>query len=211
MTARTLAESLATRKVVLASANRGKLNELETLLAPLGLTLETLAQHHVDSPEETGLTFVENALIKARNASQATGLPSLADDSGLAVTALAGAPGIYSARYAGESASDAENVTRLLDELHHLAPGSRGASFHACVVFMRHARDPAPLICHGVWRGWILDAPRGEDGFGYDPVFAAPEFGDRAAAELTAAEKNGVSHRGKALRALIDALQSTDA
>ena len=173
-------------RVVIATGNAHKFREFVQLVDGV-FQLISSSDYDIPSPDEDGLTFIENALINARHTAEATGLPTFADDSGIVVPALDGAPGIYSARYAGESASDAENVTRLLDELHHLAPGSRGASFHACVVFMRHARDPAPLICHGVWRGWILDAPRGEGGFGYDPVFAAPEFGDRAAAELTAA------------------------
>jgi XTP/dITP diphosphohydrolase len=206
---KTLAQTLAAGKIVLASGNRGKLAELRELLGPLGLHLETAADLGLPSPEETGLTFVENALIKARHAAKATGMPSLADDSGLTVTALSGEPGVYSARYAGVDASDEDNVRKLLRELEHLAPALRGASFHACVVFLRHACDPAPIICHGVWHGRILDTPAGDGGFGYDPVFAAPEYADRAAAELTAEQKNQVSHRGKALRALIGELQQS--
>ena len=193
---------------VLASANPGKLRELAKLLEPLGQTLRDMAYFELESPEETGLTFVENALIKARHASEKTGWPAIADDSGLVVDALNGAPGIYSARYAGVGASDDENLRKLLADLKDVPQAQRGASFFACVVYMRHAADPAPLICYGEWRGRILEAPRGAHGFGYDPVFAVPERDYRASAELAPEDKNSISHRGRALALLIEGLRS---
>ena len=192
---------------VLASANPGKLRELAKLLEPLGLTLKDMAHFGLDSPEETGLTFVENALIKARHASEQTGWASIADDSGLVVDALSGAPGIYSARYAGVGASDEANLWKLLDDLKGVPAEQRTASFFACVVYMRHAADPAPIICYGEWRGFILDAPSGANGFGYDPIFAVPERGLRASAELAPEDKNSISHRGRALAKLVEALR----
>ena len=159
----------------------------------------------VESPEETGLTFVENALIKARAACAATGLPALADDSGVVVDALGGAPGVRSARYAGAGASDADNVAKLLEALAEVAPRERGAAFVCSIVYLRHARDPCPIVCEGVWRGRILEAPRGSGGFGYDPVFFIEVLG-RTAAELSRTDKNAVSHRGQALAQLLDRL-----
>ena len=192
-------------RLVVATGNRGKLAELQTLLAPLGMTLVTQAELDVTPAEETGLTFVENALLKARAASAQTGLPALADDSGLEVAALNGAPGIYSARYAGANASDADNNHRLLAALDGV--DDRRASFRCVAVLLRHENDPAPIICEGVWRGRVLEAPRGHHGFGYDPLFL-PDDSERASAELDAATKNRISHRGQALAALVQRLRS---
>ena len=192
-------------KVVLASSNPGKLAELNALLQPGGLQVVSQDALGVEPPEETGLTFLENALIKARAACAATGLPALADDSGVVVDALGGAPGVHSARYAGDGASDADNVARLLDALEDVAAPERTAAFVCAIVYLRHARDPCPLVCEGVWEGRILDVARGAGGFGYDPVFFVASLG-RTAAELSRAEKNAVSHRGQALVKLLDRL-----
>ena len=192
-------------KFVLASSNPGKLAELETLLAPSGLRVVPQDVLGVEPPEETGLTFIENALIKARAACAATGLPALADDSGIVVDALGGAPGVRSARYAGEGATDADNVSRLLESLEGVAVPERGAAFVCVIACLRHARDPRPIVCEGCWEGRILDAPRGAGGFGYDPVFFVEALG-RSAAELSRAEKNAMSHRGQALAQLLERL-----
>lgn len=192
-------------KVVLASSNPGKLAELCALLEPAGMHIVSQDAFGVEPPEETGLTFVENALIKARAACAATGLPALADDSGVVVDALGGAPGIRSARFAGDGASDADNLARLLDALAGVEPPDRGAAFVCALVYLRHAHDPCPIVCEGVWRGRILDAPRGDGGFGYDPVFFVETLG-RTAAELSRVEKNAVSHRGQALAQLLGKL-----
>ena len=191
--------------LVLASSNPGKLAELRARLEPAGLHVVPQDAFGVEPPEETGLTFVENALIKARAASAATGRPALADDSGVVVDALDGAPGVRSARYAGDGASDADNVARLIESLAGVAPSERGAAFVCTVAYLRHARDPCPIVCEGVWEGRILDAPRGDGGFGYDPVFFVETFG-RTAAELSGGEKDAVSHRGQALAQLLDRL-----
>ena len=190
---------------MLASSNPGKLAELRALLEPAGMRVVSQDAFGVEPPEETGLTFVENALIKARAACAATGLPAIADDSGVVVDALEGAPGVHSARYAGGGASDADNVFKLLDALEGVAPSERAAAFVCAIVYLRHARDPCPIVCEGVWEGRILDAPRGTGGFGYDPVFFIETLG-RTAAELSRAEKNAVSHRGQALAQLLDRL-----
>jgi len=187
--------------LVLASGNAGKLAELRSLLGDAGFRLRAQSDFGVEDVDETGLSFVENALLKARHAAQATGLPALADDSGLCVDALGGAPGLYSARYAGPGGDAARNIERLLRELEGVADEARGASFHCCIVLLRHATDPRPLVVEGSWRGRILHAPRGDGGFGYDPVFLDPDSG-LAAAELPAAEKNACSHRGRALARL---------
>ena len=192
-------------KVVLASSNPGKLAELNALLQPAGLQFVSQDALGVEPPEETGLTFVENALIKARAACAATGLPALADDSGVVVDALGGAPGVRSARYAGDGASDADNVAKLLDALEDVAAPERTAAFVCAIVYLRHARDPCPIVCEGIWEGRILDVARGAGGFGYDPVFFVPALG-RTAAELSRAEKNAVSHRGQALAQLLSRL-----
>lgn len=193
------------QKVVLATGNAGKVAELAGLLANVGLDVVAQTALGVESVEETGLTFIENALLKARHAAAVTGLPAIADDSGLAVDALGGAPGIYSARYAGEAASDRQNLEKLLDAIKDEPDSRRGASFHCVLVYLRHALDPVPLVCHASWRGVIARAPSGDGGFGYDPVFYLPDE-QRTAAELSRREKNQVSHRGQALRLLLDAL-----
>lgn len=193
------------KTIVLASSNAGKVREFNQLLA--GLRLEVVPQSRFDvaDAEETGLTFVENAILKARNAAQHTGLPALADDSGLEVDALHGAPGIYSARYAGPKASDAGNLEKLLTMLKDVPEAERGARFQCVLVYLRHALDPTPLICQGTWEGRILTAARGTSGFGYDPVFLVPTHGC-SAAQLPADVKNALSHRGQALRQLVAAL-----
>jgi len=190
---------------ILASSNRGKLGELTALLANIGVELVAQDERGVVAVEETGATFVENALLKARNAAAQTGLPALADDSGLVVDALGGAPGIYSARFGGLDATDARNVALLLERLAGVPTAARSAHFHCSIVLLRSATDPDPVIAQGEWRGTIATAPRGDHGFGYDPVFVDPALG-KTAAELEAAIKNRVSHRGRALAALALAL-----
>lgn len=194
------------QKVVLATGNAGKVRELAHLLADFGLDVVAQTDLGVESAEETGLTFIENAILKARHASRLTGLPAIADDSGLAVDALGGAPGIYSARYAGENASDQQNLEKLLVALQDVPPGRRHACFHCVLVYLRHADDPTPLVCHGAWPGEITFAAEGTNGFGYDPIFFAPEAGKTAAA-LTREEKRELSHRGRALSQLLDAIK----
>ena len=193
-------------KLVLASGNAGKLKELQAMLA--GLPLQVVAQRELGVGEvaETGLTFVENALIKARHACSVTGLPALADDSGLIVDALGGAPGLYSARYAGSPTDDAANNAKLLDALREVPAERRSARFYAVIVLLRHADDPQPLICEGSWEGRIIDSPRGSNGFGYNPVFLDEELG-LTAAEMQPEQKNGRSHRAKALQLLLQQLQ----
>jgi XTP/dITP diphosphohydrolase len=193
---------------VLATSNRGKAAELTSLLAEAGLDLRVTAQSElgVSAPPETGITFVENALLKARHAASATGLPAIADDSGLVVDALGGAPGVRSARFAGEHADDRANVAKLLTSLAQ-SSHERRARFHCVLVALDHADDAAPLIASGSWEGTIAQAPRGSGGFGYDPVFFDPTL-QRTAAELAAAEKNRVSHRGMALRRLVELLKN---
>ena len=198
-------------RLVLASANAGKLAELRALLADAGVELVAQSQLGVEEVEETGLSFVENALLKARHAAMATGLPALADDSGLCVDALGGAPGLYSARFAGRHGDSAANNARLLRELEGLDLDQRRAHFHAVIVLLRHAGDPQPLIAEGVWPGTILHAPRGTGGFGYDPIFIPddqPEGAARTAGEFSAAEKNAASHRARAFVALAPLLAS---
>ena len=197
-------------KVVLASGNQGKLKELGAMLGELEFSLVAQSELGIASPPETGLTFVENALIKARYAAQESGLPALADDSGIAVEALNGAPGIYSARYAGDDASDADNVQKLLSAMQSVPDGQRAAAFHCVLVYLAHANDPTPLIAHGIWRGQLLHSVRGEGGFGYDPVFWVPDH-TCSAAELPRAEKNRISHRGRALVSLLEQLRTAQA
>lgn len=191
----------AAAEVVLASRNAGKLAELQALLQPLRWRLRSLAEFDAAPVEESAPTYVENALLKARQAAEASGLPALADDSGLEVEALAGAPGVRSARYAGEPADDAANNRKLLDALERVEEGKRGARFVAVLVYLRHPEDATPLIAQAEWRGSILRQPRGTQGFGYDPLFQVP--GHRcSAAELTAEVKNRDSHRAQAARRL---------
>jgi len=188
-------------KLVLASGNAGKLAELRGLLDGDRFDLHAQSEFGVADADETGLTFVENALLKARHAARATGLPALGDDSGLCVDALGGAPGLYSARYGGVHGDAARNITRLLRELEGVPEAARTARFHCVLVLLRSADDPEPVIAEGSWAGRILAAPRGVGGFGYDPVFFDPERGC-SAAELDPVVKNGISHRGRALAAL---------
>jgi XTP/dITP diphosphohydrolase len=192
------------RRVVLATGNPGKVREFGELLAPHAIDVLPQSDFGVPEAAETGLTFVENALIKARNAAAHTGLPAIADDSGLEVDYLNGAPGIYSARYAGNGGSAANN-RKLLEALDGVAAAQRSARFQCLLVYLRHADDPTPIICQGTWEGRILDAPRGDAGFGYDPVFFVADE-NCSAAELPAETKNRLSHRGQALRCLLRAL-----
>lgn len=189
-------------RVVLASANAGKLRELTALLAPLGLELIAQTSLGIESPPETGETFRDNALIKARHAAGISGLPALADDSGLEVDALGGKPGVRSARFAGENAGDAENLVKLLRELQAVPETQRRARYRCSIVFVRGRDDARPLVAEGTWEGRIGTAPRGSGGFGYDPVFVPTGLASTAA-ELTADVKNSLSHRGQALRSLV--------
>ncbi|WP_337244126.1 RdgB/HAM1 family non-canonical purine NTP pyrophosphatase [Luteimonas sp. gir] len=188
-------------RLVLASGNAGKLTELQAMLADLPLEIVAQRALGVDDVPETGTTFVENALIKARHASATTGLPALADDSGLIVDALGGAPGLYSARYAGTPTDDAANNAKLLEALRDVPEDRRTARFYAVIVVLRHADDPQPLIAEGAWEGRILESPRGQHGFGYNPVFLDPQHG-LTAAEMAPELKNRLSHRARALQAL---------
>jgi len=192
--------------VVLATGNAGKVRELQALLQPLGITVHAQSAYDVPAADETGLSFIENALLKARHCSRLTGLPALADDSGLVVDALSGAPGIYSARYAGQAATDADNVQKLLHTMRAVPAEARGAHFHCSLVWVQHADDPDPLICQGRWFGEIATEPFGAGGFGYDPVFFVRAL-NRCAAQLSPAEKNAISHRGMATRQRGDALR----
>ncbi len=196
-----------TDKIVIASNNKGKIAELTDLLAPLGMTPVAQGELGVGEAEEPAVTFVENAILKARHASRVTGLPALADDSGLAVDCLNGQPGVRSARYAGDNASDQDNVDALLAAMASVPEGQRGAQFHCVLVFLQHADDPTPVVCHGRWPGAILSAPAGDGGFGYDPVFWVAEH-QCSAAELSRAEKSRISHRGRALAQLTQQLKA---
>lgn len=191
-------------KVVLASGNAGKLVELQAILAKKDVELVPQSEFSVSDADETGLSFVENALIKARNACVATDLPAIADDSGIEVDALNGEPGIYSARYAGSHGPEADkaNNAKLLQELRNVAEADRGARFQCVIVYMRHANDPMPLICQGTWEGRILFEEDGVNGFGYDPLFYVPSHGC-ASAKLDSETKNSISHRGQALSQLL--------
>jgi XTP/dITP diphosphohydrolase len=193
-------------RVVLASGNRGKLKEMQQVLAGTGFELLLQTDFEIVDAEETGLSFVENALIKARHASRETGLPALADDSGLCVDALGGQPGIYSARYSGEGATDAKNNAKLLSALESC--DDRRATFVCVLAYVRYAEDPLPLICQGLWRGEILREARGENGFGYDPLFYVADL-DCTSAQLPAEVKNRNSHRGRALRAFVEQWHSS--
>lgn len=188
-------------KLVLASGNAGKLRELTALLADFGFEVLSQSEFNVPEAEETGTTFVENAIIKARNAAEHTGLMALADDSGIEIDALQGAPGVYSARFAGKNAGDEANNELLVEKLSAIPAENRTARYHAVIVLMRHTADPSPIICEGSWEGIILLEPRGDGGFGYDPYFYLPSLGCTSA-ELSADEKNRLSHRGQALQQL---------
>ncbi len=199
------------QRIVLATGNAGKLREFQQMLGSAELEFLTQRSLGVSDADETGLSFVENAILKARHAAAATGLPALADDSGLEVDALRGEPGIYSARYAGPGATDAQNNAKLLAALQDVPETQRTARFICCIAFMRHARDSMPFVCHGSWEGRILFAPAGDNGFGYDPLFFVPTHGC-ASAQLEPAVKNALSHRGQALRQLLqhwDALRGS--
>lgn len=192
------------RTLILASNNAGKLKEFGALLAPLDFDLHTQGEFNVPEAEEPHITFVENAIAKARHASRLTGLPALADDSGVCVNALGGAPGVYSARFAGEPKSDQRNNDKLIADL--ASHADKSAYYYCVLVFVRHADDPQPVIADGRWEGEMIATARGQGGFGYDPYFLIPSL-QKTAAELTAEEKNRLSHRGQALRALIEKLR----
>jgi len=192
------------RTLILASNNAGKLKEFSALLAPINFDLHTQSEFNVPEADEPHVTFVENAITKARHAARLTGKPALADDSGVCVNALGGAPGVYSARYAGEPKSDQHNSEKLIADL--AVHEDKSAYYYCVLVFVRHADDPQPVIADGRWNGEIIATPRGQGGFGYDPYFFIPEL-QKTAAELTSEEKNRLSHRGQALRALIEKLQ----
>jgi XTP/dITP diphosphohydrolase len=194
-------------RVVLATGNAGKLREMQAMLAPLEIDVRALSEFTDATAEETGLSFVENAILKARFASAASGLPAIADDSGLEVDALQGAPGIYSARYAGRPGDDAANNARLLEDLAGVADEDRTARYRCAIAWLRWPEDPAPLICQASWEGRIARLPRGRAGFGYDPLFMV-DGSSRTAAELDPDVKNRLSHRGQALRALLASLAS---
>jgi XTP/dITP diphosphohydrolase len=191
-------------KIVLATGNNGKVQEFASLLAPLNITVIPQTELDVDGAEETGTTFVENAIIKARHAARSTGLPAIADDSGIVVPALNGEPGIYSARYAGESASDADNIAKLLQQLGD--SDAREAHFQCVLVMLRHADDPEPIVSEGRWDGSITRHPHGDGGFGYDPIFYV-DSAKCTAAEMTKLDKNAVSHRGQAILGLLSQMR----
>ena len=195
------------QKIVLATGNQGKVNELAAMLDNLNIEVVAQSEFNVPDVAETGTTFIENAIIKARHAAKITGLPAIADDSGLEVDALRGAPGIYSARFAGENASDRDNIDKLLSELKGVPQEKRTARFWCVLVLMRHADDPTPLVCQASWEGIITEQPSGEAGFGYDPVFFIPSL-NITSAELSKADKNAISHRGQALQQLITHLKA---
>lgn len=194
------------KTVVLATGNQGKVKELARMLAPIQMTVVPQSEYQVEDVPETGTTFVENAIIKARHAAKITGLPAIADDSGLAVDFLNGAPGIYSARYSGDQATDASNINKLLRELADIPEPERTARFICVLVFMRHADDPTPIICQGEWAGRITEKPSGSEGFGYDPVFWVEQH-QCTSAELSSEQKNAISHRGLALQQLLNQLR----
>mgnify|MGYP000482354576 CR=1 FL=1 len=193
------------KKIVLASGNKDKVREINQILARFDISVLPQSDFNITEVEETGLTFVENALLKARHAAGQSGLPAIADDSGIEVDALKGEPGIYSARYAGVDASDEDNLKKLLQALQDVPEEKRTARFQCLMVYMRHANDPTPLICQGTWEGIITREPQGENGFGYDPVFYVPEH-NCTSAQLPAERKNQLSHRGQALRLLVKQL-----
>lgn len=198
------------RTIVLASNNAGKLAEFQRRFQHLNLSFVSQAEKAVSSVPETGLSFVENAIIKARHAAKETGLPALADDSGIEVDALKGKPGIYSARYSGPDATDRENVDALLKAMQTVSgPEARRARFQCVLVYMRHELDPTPLICQASWEGYLLTSPQGDKGFGYDPIFYVPSH-QCSAAELSPDEKNHISHRGQAIEALLKALSHNE-
>jgi len=195
------------QKIVLASNNKGKLREFGEMLSTLNMEVVPQAAFKIEDADETGLTFVENAIIKARHASAIAGLPAIADDSGLEVDFLNGAPGIYSSRYSGTDATDEKNLLKLLEALKDVPEEKRTARFQCLLVYMRHAEDPTPLICQGTWEGVISTEPHGENGFGYDPIFYVPKY-KCSSAQLSADKKNTLSHRGQALEKLLNAFKT---
>jgi XTP/dITP diphosphohydrolase len=194
------------KDLVLASANKGKIKELQEMLGGLGINIIPQQQLGIEDAEETGLTFVENAILKARHAAQISGLPAIADDSGLEVDYLKGAPGIYSARFSGEGATDQSNLDKLMSEMQDAAVGNRSARYQTVIAIMAHGSDPTPILCQGTWEGEIAFEEKGSEGFGYDPVFM-PKDADCHAAELEKSVKNAISHRGKAIHQLLEKLK----
>lgn len=194
--------------IVLASGNKKKLNELSEILKPFNMNLKPQSEYQVEDAIEDGLTFVENAIIKARHACTITGLPSISDDSGIEVDYLKGKPGIYSARFAGENATDQNNLDKLLIELKGIPKQQRTARYQCIIVYMTHAEDPTPIICQGSWEGVILESEAGVGGFGYDPIFYCPQA-NKTAAQMSADEKSAISHRGKALKDFAATYQKT--
>ena len=199
--------SLDSMEVVLATGNLGKLAEFRQMLSPLNIKLRVQSEFQAGSVEETGLTFVENAILKARHAARVSGLPAIADDSGLEVEYLKGAPGIYSSRFSGEDATDTDNIEKLLKELDGVPTEQRKARFQCLLVYLRHANDPIPVICQGSWEGYILEETRGDHGHGYDPVFFVPDM-HCSAAELEPAQKNSMSHRAIAMELMLEKLKN---
>jgi XTP/dITP diphosphohydrolase len=195
------------KKIVLATGNKGKVKELAAMLSDLSIEVLPQSDFAVTEVAETGSTFIENAIIKARHAAKHTGLPAIADDSGLAVDALGGAPGVYSARYSGENATDQSNITKLLGLMADVPNDKRQAKFLCVLVYMRHADDPSPIICQGEWCGEIMTEPQGDNGFGYDPIFWVNQQ-NSSSAQLSSQQKNALSHRGKALKLLLAQLQN---
>jgi XTP/dITP diphosphohydrolase len=195
------------KKIVLATGNKGKVKELAAMLSSLSIEVLPQSDFAVTEVAETGSTFIENAIIKARHASKHTGLPAIADDSGLAVDALGGAPGVYSARFSGENATDQSNITKLLGAMADVPNDKRQAKFLCVLVYMRHADDPLPIICQGEWCGEIMTEQQGDNGFGYDPIFWVNQQ-NSSSAQLSSQQKNALSHRGKALKLLLAQLQN---
>ena len=195
------------KQAVLASSNKGKLREMGDILAGIGIELLPQSRFNFPSVDETGLTYVENALLKARMATAVSGLPAIADDSGIEVDVLEGVPGLYSARYAGASATDQQNLDLLLQNIRHTGVHQPKARYQCVIVYLRHAKDPSPLIASASWEGTIVDEPRGTNGFGYDPIFLVPDYGCTSA-ELPPDVKNRISHRGQALQILLNKLES---
>jgi len=197
------------KKIVLASGNKGKLREFNALFSELNIDVSPQSDFATPEIEETGLTFIENAILKARNACKHSGLPVIADDSGIEVDALNGAPGIYSARFAGEQATDKDNIEKLLHDLKEVPDTKRTARFQCVLVFLKHESDPTPLICQGTWDGIILHQPSGSNGFFYDPIFYVPTH-SCSSAQLDSQEKNRISHRGQALSKLLISIKRSD-
>jgi XTP/dITP diphosphohydrolase len=195
------------KKIVLATGNKGKVKELAAMLSDLSIEVLPQSDFAVTEIAETGSTFIENAIIKARHASKHTGLPAIADDSGLAVDALGGAPGVYSARFSGENATDQSNITKLLGLMADIPNDKRQAKFLCVLVYMRHADDPSPIICQGEWCGEIMTEQQGDNGFGYDPIFWVNQQ-NSSSAQLSSQQKNALSHRGQALKLLLAQLQN---